>query len=238
VWTIQSGERTTVVATSLGNFLFDQMMPGTTTGALLEVLVSDDGVRAYRVGGVDHEDMRVHFAGWEDPSGNAVLIGDMWWNLVGTPEAADAGETAVPSGFADGELMAAGVGDVTGDGNRELVASFRRPYQETHVNQSYPDVSWVDAEGRSAHLGVYHLDSLEQVWVAGSLSRPVAALAVCQAGVALGFGALDDARVHAGGAWVWDGFGFWYSADLIGPGAPACVDVDGDGLTEPAVVGR
>ncbi len=235
VWTIQSDERTTVVATSLGNFLFDQVVPGTTTGALLEVLVSETGVRAYRVGAVAHADRRVHFTGWDEPDGDAVLFDRAWWNPV-VP--AEAGDRTSPESFSPGDLTAAGVGDVTGDGERELVASFRRPFRETLVNQSYPHITWTDTSGRSAHLGVYHHDSLEQVWVAGSLPLPVNDLAVCGAGLALGFGGFGDERISATGAWVWDGFGFWYSAELAGTGTPACVDIDGDGLTEPAVVGR
>ena len=41
---------TTIVATSLGNLVFDQHIPGTRTGELLEVLAGQGGVRAYRLG--------------------------------------------------------------------------------------------------------------------------------------------------------------------------------------------
>jgi poly-gamma-glutamate synthesis protein (capsule biosynthesis protein) len=237
VWSIDNGGHTTVVATSLGNFLFDQTMPGTRSGAVLEVVVTGDGVGAYRVGSVEHEDLRVHFTGWHDPTGDAVLHEQAWWSLVSAKAQPDIGPAEVPEGLA-GDVTASGLGDVTGDGNRELVVSFRRPFRETLVNQSYPEVHWTDAEGRSAHLGVYQLDPFESRWVAGSLSRPVSSLAVCDGAVSLGFGMLDGEQIQATGAWVWGGFGFWYSGELAGAGTPVCVDVDGDGMAEPAVVGR
>lgn len=46
--------RPTIVATSLGNLLFDQHLPGTRRGALLEVLAGPDGVRAFRIGDAEH----------------------------------------------------------------------------------------------------------------------------------------------------------------------------------------
>ena len=237
VWSIDNDGHTTVVATSLGNLLFDQGLPGTTTGALLEVLVTEDGVRAYRTGSASHEDLRVHFEGWADPSGDAVLYQRAWWNLPDSPVPAPVRPPSVPEGFA-GDVTSTAVGDMTGDEYRELVVSFRRPFRETLVNQSYPGVRWTDADGRSAHLGVYRLESLEPVWVAGSLSRPISTVAACDGAVALAVGSFEDDRVTATGAWVWSGFGFWYSPELAGDGIPTCVDVDGDGRTEPAVVGR
>jgi hypothetical protein len=237
VWSIDTGGHTTVVATSLGNFLFDQAMPGTTSGAILEVVVSGDGVGAYRTGSVDHEDLRVRFTGWDDPAGDAVLYELAWWNLVSAPEPPPVRSAEIPADFA-GDVSVFGAGDVMGAGNRELVISFRRPFRETLVNQSYPEVSWTDSEGRSAHLGVYRLDPFEPEWVAGSLPRPISTLAVCDGAVSLGFGSFDDERIHATGAWVWSGFGFRYSAELAGAGAPACADVDGDGVAEPAAIAR
>ena len=44
------GGRSTVVATSLGNLVFDQHIPGTRQGELLEVVAGPGGVRAYRLG--------------------------------------------------------------------------------------------------------------------------------------------------------------------------------------------
>jgi len=237
VWSIEDEGHATVVATSLGNFLFDEGLPGTTTGAVLEVAVTKDGVRAYRTGSVDHEDLRVHFEGWDDPAGDAVLYERVWWNLVGLPKKAAGPVAPVPESFA-GDVTAATWGDLTGDGKRELVVSFRRPFRKTLVNQSYAEVRWSDAEGMSAHLGVYHLDPLESLWVAGSLPRPITALAACGGAVSLAFGSFDDATAQATGAWVWSGFGFWFSAELVGEGEPGCVDVEGDGRYEPAVLGR
>jgi poly-gamma-glutamate synthesis protein (capsule biosynthesis protein) len=72
----------TVAASSLGNFLFDQPYPGTTEGALLEVLADEDGVVAFRVGDSTHGGRRVVFGAWRPPEGDAVLLDGAWWTLV------------------------------------------------------------------------------------------------------------------------------------------------------------
>ncbi len=48
------------------------------------------------------------------------------------------------------------------------------------MNAQYPDRQWADAVGRSAHLGVYQPDDLRELWVAGTLFRPVARVEVCE----------------------------------------------------------
>jgi hypothetical protein len=68
--------------------------------------------------------------------------------------------------------------------------------------------------------------------------QPVGSLAVCDGSLALGFTSLDDASIVAGGAWVWDGFGFRTAAVLSGPARPGCADVDGDGRSEPVLAER
>ena len=232
ITSVDTGTGTAVVATGLGNFLFDQ----TSTGALLEVLVDRTGVRAWRVGSVEHDDLRVHFTGWDEPAGDAVLFEAGWWSLAG--EVVTVGGRPAPPGFGAGEMMAAATGDVTGDGHDDLAVSFLRPFQETLVNRSYPRFNWADAAGRTAHLGIFEPGTGRSVWVAGSMPRPVTALAVCDGSMTLGFGTFDDRRPVAAGAWVWGGAGFWFSPGLEGPATPTCVDVDGDGATEPAVVER
>jgi poly-gamma-glutamate synthesis protein (capsule biosynthesis protein) len=72
--------RPTVVATSLGNMLFDQTQPGTQEGALLEVLARRNGVVGYRIGSTRDADRRVHFAGWDQPNGEPMVIDGRWWS--------------------------------------------------------------------------------------------------------------------------------------------------------------
>ena len=62
--------------------MFDQTQPGTTTGALLEVLADRDGVIAYRVGTTAGPDLRTHFTGWVPPRGDAADLQDGWWSLL------------------------------------------------------------------------------------------------------------------------------------------------------------
>lgn len=235
--TAGTGGRATVIATSLGNFLFDQSAAGTRDGALLEVLVDEGGVVAYRVGSAGHHDRRVHFDGWALPEGDAVLLGLDWWNLVrsAVPVPPDPAPVA---GFPGGDIVDSRTGDATGDGREDLVISHRRPFQENEVNIQYPDHQWADAQGRSAHLGVYQPESLRELWVAGTLFRPVATIEVCDGSVALAFDSLDDPTVVATGGWVWQGFGFTVPAELVGTGRPGCIDVDGDGRLDPVIVNR
>jgi poly-gamma-glutamate synthesis protein (capsule biosynthesis protein) len=231
--------RTTVIATSLGNFLFDQAAAGTREGAVLEVLADARGVFAYRTGTAGHHDGRVHFDGWASPQGDAVLLGLEWWSLVRAPgfsPARSAGARA--DGFAGGDVIDVRTGDVTGDGREEVVISHRRPYEENDITSQYPKRPWADRWGRSAHLGVYRLGGLQEVWVAGTLFRPIARMAVCDGSLALAFDSLDDAAIVATGGWVWQGFGFAVPTELAGPGTPGCVDVDGDGRLDPVIIDR
>ncbi len=233
------GDRTTVIATSLGNFLFDQSSAGTREGAVLEVLADQKGVIAYRVGTTEHRDRRVHFEAWALPEGDAVLLELEWWNLVRAPavEPVRSAGSAVDE-FTGGVIVDAAIGDVTGDGRDDLVISHRHAYRANEVNTQYPDRQWADVLGQSAHLGVYRPDDLRELWVAGTLFRPVARLAVCDGSVALAFDSLDDGAIVATGGWVWQGFGFTVPAELAGTGMPGCTDVDGDGRLDPVIVDR
>jgi poly-gamma-glutamate synthesis protein (capsule biosynthesis protein) len=237
--TAGSTGRDTVVATSLGNFLFDMSDPGTQDGALLEVLADGNGVVAFRVGSAGHPDRRLHFDGWALPGGDAALLGLEWWGVVDRPPLAPAHpDPAAADAFSGGDVTDLALGDATGDGNVDVVVSFRRPRQENGITALYPDVAWSDALGRSAHLGVYRRAGQEPVWVAGTLFRPIARVAVCNGTIALAFDSLDDPTIVAGGAWVWEGFGFTVPAELAGRATPGCSDVDGDGLLDPVIVGR
>ncbi|MDJ0924426.1 MAG: CapA family protein [Acidimicrobiia bacterium] len=234
---VRVGIRPAVVATSLGNFLFDQGGSDRTTGAMLEVLADAAGVLAYRVGIAEHPDRRVEFVGWLPPEGDSAWLHDSWWNLVRSIPGESGGGVELDA-FRYGDLVDAVEGDITGDGNLDLVVSFRRPHRTTPFMELHPEVQWADASGRSAHLGVYVPESLREIWVAGTVLQPVAGFAVCDGALATIHDQLDDPTIVAGGAWVWNGFGFDTAPDIPGRGTPGCADVDGDGKTDPVIVDR
>jgi hypothetical protein len=167
-----------------------------------------------------------------------VLLGLEWWSLVRAPVLAPAQSAGPPDGFAGGDVIDVAAGDVTGDGREEVVISHRRPYEENDITFQYPEHRWADPWGRSAHLGVYRPGDLQEVWVAGTLFRPIARMAVCDGSLALAFDSLDDAAIVATGGWVWQGFGFTVPPELAGSGTPGCIDVDGDGRLDPVILDR
>jgi poly-gamma-glutamate synthesis protein (capsule biosynthesis protein) len=229
--------RPTVAATSLGNFLFDQGGPDRTTGYMLELLLDSSGVVAYRVGVTQHPDRRIEFVEWLGPESDAVWLHDSWWTLA-RPTAANASTSTEVTEFRFGDLVAAARGDVNEDGTDDVVVSFRRPHRSTPLMETHPEVQWADAQGRSAHLGVYQPEDLREIWVAGTVRLPIAGLQVCDGSLAVVHDQLDDPELTAAGAWVWNGFGFDTAPDIPGPGTPACSDVDGDGATEPVILDR
>jgi poly-gamma-glutamate synthesis protein (capsule biosynthesis protein) len=235
--TVVDGPRPAVVATSLGNFLFDQAGVDRTTGHLLEVMVDRHGVVAYRVGLAEHPQRRVEFVEWLDPIGDSGWVDGSWWSLT-RPLPATPGTTTVVDDFRHGDLVAAASGDINGDGAPDVVASFRRPHRMTPFMETHPEVQWADAQGRDAHLGVYRPDGLVEQWVAGSVLLPIAALEVCDGSLAVVHDQLDDPTVTAGGAWAWNGFGFDTAPDIPGGGTPACTDINGDGQTDPVILNR
>ena len=232
------GSRPAVAATSLGNFLFDQAGRDRTSGFLLELLVGADGVIAYRTAETRHPERRVEFVEWLTPVGNAVWIDGSWWTVARTVATRGPTAVAVDDGFRFGAITAGATGDVTGDGSTDLVVSFRREHRSTPFMELHPEVQWADAEGRSAHVGVYDPEGLTEIWVAGSVLLPVAAVEVCDGSLAIVHDQLDDPTIVSAGAWVWSGFGFDTAPDIPGAGTPACADVDRDGLTEPVILDR
>jgi poly-gamma-glutamate synthesis protein (capsule biosynthesis protein) len=229
--------RPTIVATSLGNLIFDQHIPGTRVGKMLDVLAGRDGVRTFRVGQTDHTDGPVQFLGWEPPGKSAVALDGAWWTVASVPPVHPVGQATTPEVF-EGDVVSAALGDPDGDGREDLVVAFRRPFAQTVVNARIPRRELVDEEGRSAHLGLYRPGDLRPRWVAGTLLRPVADVAPCDGSLAVAYSTLDDQAIVGTGAWRWGGFGFVALPDLPGPGVPACADLDGDGKLDPLVLER
>lgn len=231
----QSGRRT-IVATSLGNLVFDQHIPGTRRGALLEVLAGSDGVRAYRVGRTVAA-APASFLGWKTPRSNAVVIAGGWWALAHSVKPARVKRPPSLTGF-KGRVTSAAIGDAEGNGGRQLVVSFRRPFRPTKVDVLVPRRRLLDRHNLTAHIGLYRPRDLRPLWVAGTLLRPVARLAVCDGSLAVAYSTLNNPRIAGTGAWRWGGFGFAPLADLPGSGKPACADVDGDGRLDPLMLER
>ena len=63
-------------------------------------------------------------------------------------------------------------------------------------------------------------------------------IAACDGALAVAYGTLDGRRTLATSAWRWVVFGFLPVEPLPGQGTPTCVDIDGDGRTEPAIMER
>lgn len=230
------GGRAAIVATSLGNLIFDQHIPGTRRGALLEVLVGADGVRAYRVGSTIAT-APTSFLGWKAPHSDAVALEGDWWTLARPVTPAPVRRPRNLIRF-KGKVTAAAIGAAEGNRERQLVVSFRRPFRPTNVSVLVQRRLLLDRHGLTAHIGLYRPRDLHPLWVAGTLLRPVARLAVCDGSLAIAYSTLDNPSIVATGAWRWGGFGFTPQSDLNGPGIPACADVDGDGRLDPLILKR
>ncbi len=200
---------------------------------------------------------RIRNAGgdWRLPRGDAVLLDEDWWTPLrplGTDETSGLRSTpsrrlirrvreriapAATPRLPD-RLTAASLGDVTEDGQTDLVLSFRRPFKHNFINVTRPRRMWADEYGLSAHVGLYRPEDLSEIWVAGTLVRPVTSVEACDGALAVAYGKLNRPGIVETGAWRWAVFGFLPTEPLPGPGVPACVDIDGDGRTEPAILER
>jgi poly-gamma-glutamate synthesis protein (capsule biosynthesis protein) len=233
----RAGGGSTIVATSLGNLLFDQSIQGTRTGELLEVLAGKNGVRAYRLGATAQESSNaVDFSKWRSPAGNAVALGSEWWTLTGAVETPRA-TTPSLKGFPVEHVVAAAAGDPVGDGTTQVAVSFWRAYRRTDVNAMLPRSVLVNAHGLTSHVGIYGPHGRE-LWVAGTVLTPVRKLAACDGSLALAYTTLNGQKIVGADAWLWHGFGFTPLPALAGPGTPGCADVDGDGRLDPVILGR
>ena len=225
--------RPTIVATSLGNFLFDQHRPGTDTGILLEVLVDGDGVVAHRVADTDDRDLRVHFDGWRTPTGDAALVSGGAWNLL-RPVAANDPETR-PDYFSEGVVVDASANDLDGDDVDEILVAYRHPVRAKSGEPGPPPPA--DDAGMSAHIGVIEVDGTP-VWLSRRPPHPVVNVAACDGSAAFAYSTLNDDAVVATALGTWSGFGFVLQDELRGSGTVGCFDVDGDGLLDPVVERR
>ena len=232
----EKGGRPAIVATSLGNLMFDQHIPGTRRGALLEVLAGSDGVRAYRIGSAVAA-APATFSGWRAPRSDAVALEGEWWTLARPVTPVPVVRPRDLTGI-EGEVTAAAVGDPEGNGGRQIAVSSRHRFRPTNVNVLVPRRRLLDRHGLTAHIGLYRPRDLRPLWVAGTLLRPVAKLAACDGALAVAYSTLNSPKIIGTGAWEWGGFGFLPLSDLPGPGNPACADVNGDGRLDPVILGR
>lgn len=225
--------RQTVVATSLGNLLFDQQGPDTSIGGLLEVLVDGNGVVAHRIGTTRNVGLRIRFEGWGIPAGDLGYLEGSWWALHRAPDLVDTG--IEPFAFAEGEVVAAARGDLDGDGTSETLVSYRHAVR---VKAGDPRADPpTDASGRSAHLGVLDASG-DPIWLARRPPHPVGAVAACGGTAAFAYTELDEEDVVATAAGAWSGFGFILAPELAGAASIGCADVDGDGTLDAVVVDR
>lgn len=230
---VDRGDRRSVVATSLGNFIFDQQTEETSNGLILEVLVDRDGVIAHRIGGKHHDDLRVHFAGWEVPDVDAAAMDGSWWSI---DRRIDTVDTSIHDfTFAEGDVTSAGSSDLDGDGVAEILVSYRHALTDKPEDPLPPPNT--DLAGRSAHIGVVTSDG-SPVWLSRRPPHAVQSVASCDGSAAFAYSTLDSDAVIATGAGTWAGFGFTMNPALPGAGNVACADIDGDGYLEPVVTSR
>jgi len=177
-----------------------------------------------------------------EPAVNLVA-GPDGWRTVAEPVTPEPRRTPDPDLVATlgVTVVDAVLGDVDRDGDDEVVVVFVRPARRTLAGSTLATPVPSDAQGRTLHLGVYDGD-LHQQWVAGTVLRPIAAVAVCDGTIVLAYSSSVGATDRVGvGTVRWSGYGFTTSPDLPdlpGDGVPACADVDGDHLLDPVVLGR
>jgi hypothetical protein len=170
-----------------------------------------------------------------------LVAGPGGWRTLPAPVVAEPRRTPDPALVArlGVTVLDAVLGDVDRDGKDDVVVVFVRPPRPTLAGSTLATPVPTDAQGRTLHLGVYDGD-LHQKWVAGTVLRPISAVAVCDGTLVLAFSSAVGATDRVGvGTVRWSGYGFTTSPDLPdlpGDGQPACADVDG--VNQPVVLGR
>lgn len=136
--------------------------------------------------------------------------------------------------FPFGEVVAATRADLDGDGNTEIVVSYRHPARSVPWD---PGPLPTDRAGRSWHLGVVAADGRPR-WLGHRIPAPVADLVACGDVVLLALSGMDDPAIVGVAPATWNGFGFWIGETLPGPATIGCADTDGDGRDDPVVMTR
>jgi hypothetical protein len=240
-----------------GGVAVEAPLPPATGGAqsptfvtVVEVLGGVPGIVAHRTGSLELIPDELRVPTWQLPGdgADAVTLDGDWWSLGPTPPAVEPLASPAPDRLrarlaqdpvsAMRRLVDVSVGDVTADGTPVIAVSFRRPYRRTLLNASMPRRFWTDAHGLSAHVGLYRMTDLSEIWVAGTLVRPVRRLAACTGSIAVAYSTLRRSGIASTSAWRWQGFAFLPLPELPGRGTPTCIDIDGDGRPEAAVIER
>jgi hypothetical protein len=151
-----------------------------------------------------------------------------------------------PSHPPDGQVTAAALADVTGDGRPEWLLVVWRPWRDWPIQRwrdtPSPIAAFHDDAGHSCHLILLDAESGREVWAGSALPAPLAALGVGDVDgdrrnelVTLeGEYTAGRSRATQVDLWHWNGFGFtldWRSP----PGLfhRLCLtDVDGDDILE------
>ncbi len=214
---------TSVIATGLGNALFDQPGAATTTGGIVEVLVDTNGVRGFRSGSIVHPDRRVRLAGWDEPDGQAAWFDGSWWTWLGPVEVPPEAENPPPALQLLGTVVA-----MSSDGDQWLMAQ-RTPL----LPHDHPlDQEWTRYLPTTDRLAVYTRGERPPTSTTDPVEDTITSVQICDTNLA----ALTDR-----GATVWarnaDDRAPSQLATLENARRVGCADLDGDGRGE-AIVSR